>query len=73
MAEPGDEGSREMLELALAQRLKAEPRLAEELYALLPPEVQQSVTQTATASGGSAVAQVAGSGNTTHVSTGGKS
>jgi hypothetical protein len=72
-AQPGDAGSREMLELALAQRLKAEPGLADELFALLPPEVQQSVTQTASASGGAAVAQVAGHGNTTHDSTGGKS
>jgi len=67
MAEPDDADNRKMLEIALAKRLKTEPGLVDELAALLPPEVRQSVAQTASASGGSGIAQVAGRGNTVSV------
>ena len=63
--DPAAEDGQTMLRAALAARLKGEPGLAEELAALLraagasPP----TVGQTATASGGSTVIQIAGDGN----------
>jgi hypothetical protein len=53
-----------VLKEELAKALEADPELAEELRALIPDDVRQSVTMTQTVSGDNAkAAQVQGSGN----------
>lgn len=61
---PESEGRQAVLKEELVRALEADPRLAEELGALIPEEVRQRVTLTQTVSGDNAkAAQVQGSGN----------
>lgn len=66
---PADADERAVLETRLRQALAADPALLEGLRALLAEllKAETTATQTATASGGSKVAQVAGEGNTTSI------
>ena len=67
--QPGDDFTREALKRKIAEAVQADPRLAEELRALLPADARPLIAQNQTVSGaGAKAAQVAGNHNTTSVS-----
>lgn len=65
---PEDERSQAILRLALEQVLKGDIPLQSSLFALLPPDFRATVGQTGFANSGSAITQIAGSGNSSSVS-----